>query len=110
MGDHIMCTTKIRIWKMKSKHNHYAIEFQRRGGDPFAFGDGYRRCIDFLVLQFPEISERSIEANGTEKQRSMPPPPPAPVDSMIAVKKNWMLSCSLFLTLLACTSSQTCRL
>lgn len=79
--DHIMCTTKIRIWKMKSKHNHYAIEFQRRGGDPFAFGDGYRRCIDFLVLQFPEISERSIEANGTEKQRSMPPPPPAPVDS-----------------------------
>jgi len=74
--DHIMCTTKIRIWRMKSKQNHYAIEFQRRNGDPFAFGDGYRRCIDYLAMGFPEISELSIKTDGKEKKEPMPQPPP----------------------------------
>lgn len=76
--DHIMCTTKIRIWRVESKPNHYAIEFQRRAGDPFAFGDGYRQCIDFITSQYPGIISPgdSIAASGTEQQLSMPQPPP----------------------------------
>jgi len=78
--DHIMCTAKIRIWKVKSKENHYAIEFQRRNGDPFAFGDGYRRCLEYLAMRFPDISELSMKTNGKEKAKPMPVPPPPPTD------------------------------
>merc|ERR1719420_2093600 len=81
--EHIMCTTKIRIWRVAAKQNHYAIEFQRRAGDPFVFGDGYHRCIDFLASQFPDISGDSLTEPGTEKQRVMlmPQPPPPPIEA-----------------------------
>jgi len=76
--DHIMCTTKIRVWKVESKDNQYAIEYQRRGGDPFAFAEGVRQCIDFLALQFPENAQELKMHNGEERKRSMPQPPPPP--------------------------------
>jgi len=80
--DHIMCTMKIRIWRVESKPNHYAIEFQRRAGDPFAFGDGYRQCVDFIISQYPGIisSGDPVAASGTEQQISMPQPPPNPIE------------------------------
>merc|ERR1719265_2354545 len=76
--DHIMCTAKIRIWKVASEQNRYAIEYQRRGGDPFAFAEGFRQCIDFLALQFPENAEELNMHDGEERKRSMPQPPPPP--------------------------------
>jgi hypothetical protein len=78
--DHLMCTAKIRIWKMVSKENHYAIEFQRRGGDPFAFAEGYGQCMDFLASRFPEnAAELTMYKNG-ERKRSLPQPPPRPAE------------------------------
>jgi len=81
--DHIMCTTKIRIWRDASKENLYAIEYQRRGGDPFAFAEGVRQCIDFLALKFPENAPELNMHNGQERKRStpQPPPPPPPPDN-----------------------------
>lgn len=79
--DHIMCTAKIRIWKVASQQNQYAIEFQRRGGDSFAFAEGFRQCIDFLALQFPENAAELKTYNGEERKRSMPQPPPPPTEN-----------------------------
>jgi len=78
--DHIMCTAKIRIWKMASKENQYAIEFQKRGGDQFAFAEGHRQCMDFLALRFPENEAQLMMHNGMERKRSLPQPPPPPTE------------------------------
>jgi hypothetical protein len=74
--EYIMCTAKIRIWRVMSKQNHYSIEFQWRGGDRFVFGDIYRQCIDYLAMHFPDIFGDLTTAPCTAKERSMPLPPP----------------------------------
>lgn len=88
--EHIMCTMKIRVWKVASKQDHYAIEFQRRLGDPFAFGNAYRQCVEFLSSQFPGIS------GDTEQQRSMLPPSPPPPPATEGNRSDEELDAELF--------------
>lgn len=51
--DHIMCSLKVRVWKMPE--GEFAVEFQRRQGDPFAFGDVYSQACQFLKQRFPTM-------------------------------------------------------
>jgi len=105
--EHIMCTTKIRIWRVESQQNRYAIEFQRRDGDPFVFGDGYRRCIDFLDSQFPNITGASMTEPGTEKQRAMLVPQPPPFPTEVGDRSDEELDVELF-SLLDLASMEQC--
>jgi hypothetical protein len=79
--DHIMCTAKIRIWKVASIENRYAVEFQRRGGDPFAFAEGYRQCVDFLASRFPDNAGQLKMHNGEERKQCLPTPSPPPAEN-----------------------------
>lgn len=95
--DHIMCTAKIRIWKMKE--NQYAIEFQKRGGDQFAFAEGYRQCMDFLALRFPENAVELMMHNDGERKSSLPQPPPPPPFAEGCKRSDEELDSELFVLL-----------
>lgn len=99
--EHIMCTAKIRIWKVESKENHYAIEFQRRAGDAFIFTDAYSRCLDFLALQHAEFSG----ASGQEKQKAVASPQAPPTECSEMSDKE--LDAKLF-NLLELASAEQC--
>merc|ERR1719387_1805073 len=52
----LMCSTKIRIWETaREEQGEFAVEFQRRSGDPFTFGDVYRQACFFLSERFPGV-------------------------------------------------------
>lgn len=71
--ENIMCSTKIRIWETQQEKGEFAVEFQRRAGDPFTFGDVYRQACFFLSGRF-QGAMRGGPANAGE--RILPPPPP----------------------------------
>lgn len=67
--EHIMCTIKVRVWK--TSEGEFAIEFQRRHGDSFAFGDVYSQACQFLKQRFP-----AMQGGPSEMPERFPPPPP----------------------------------
>jgi len=73
----LMCCTKIRIWETaRDEQGEFAVEFQRRSGDPFTFGDVYRQACFFLSKRFPGMCGRPVFAG----ERLQPPPPPLQLD------------------------------
>lgn len=78
--EHVVCTTKIRFWKLASEENSYAIEFQRRAGDPFVFTEAYHQCLDFIASQWAGISADLTAGPGKQTPMPQPPLPPAEGD------------------------------
>eukprot|EP00746_Dinoflagellata_sp_MGD_P024181 gnl/MRDRNA2_/MRDRNA2_156709_c0_seq1.p1 gnl/MRDRNA2_/MRDRNA2_156709_c0~~gnl/MRDRNA2_/MRDRNA2_156709_c0_seq1.p1 ORF type:complete len:431 (-),score=90.31 gnl/MRDRNA2_/MRDRNA2_156709_c0_seq1:202-1494(-) len=70
--DHIMCSLKVRVWK--TPNGEFAIEFQRRQGDSFAFGDVYSQASQFLKQRFPTIRGGPAEL----ERKEVPKPPEFP--------------------------------
>lgn len=71
----VLCTTKITVWS--TPEQEFAVEFQRKSGDGFAFGDMYRGACACLASHFPSM-------RGGPKQdvdRVMLPPPPPTADN-----------------------------
>lgn len=75
--ENVMCTAKIRIWKTEQECGEFAIEFQRRAGEPFTFGDMYRQSCSFLSGRF-RAAMRGAPADVCERLHA---PPPAPLAS-----------------------------
>lgn len=67
--DHIMCSLKVRVWK--TPKGEFALEFQRRQGDSFAFGDVYSQACQFLKQRFP-----TMRGGPSEFTERLPVPPP----------------------------------
>lgn len=54
--ENVACSTKIRVWEVAQEaKGEFAVEFQRRAGDPFTFGDVYRQACFFLSGRFPGV-------------------------------------------------------
>jgi hypothetical protein len=67
--EHIMCSLKVRVWK--TPQGEFAIEFQRRQGDSFAFGDVYSQACQFLKSRFPTM--RGGPSEFVERLPAAPP-------------------------------------
>mmetsp|Transcript_42158 Transcript_42158/g.126089 ORF Transcript_42158/g.126089 Transcript_42158/m.126089 type:complete len:430 (-) Transcript_42158:194-1483(-) len=73
-----MCSLKIRVYKQEL--DRYAVEFQQRSGDRFAYGQVYHEVSESLEKRFAA----DVPTNSGKEFGAMPPPPP-PVSDADAV-------------------------
>lgn len=72
--ENIMCSMKIRIWESAREQGEFTLEFQRRGGDAFAFDELYHQACSFLAGRF----QGAMHADMAKVGQRLPSPPPLP--------------------------------